>query len=370
MSRVIPSVARDLVLSRQSAGLLRFARNNGVVFEKIVSLENLFSAWREFKKGKSGKLDVQRFEFNLEDNLFGLHADLANGAWRHSHYTAFNVCDPKLRRIHKACVRDRVLHHAIFRVLYPIFDKSFIFDSYSCRLAKGTHKAVSRLEKFCRQLSRNNVRNTGVLKCDIKKFFDSIDQNILLELIRKKITDEKSLRLVSDILGSFEKNKGKGLPLGNVTSQLFANIYLNELDQFAKHTLRIKHYLRYCDDFIILSGDREYLEGLVRQINIFLSVKLKLSLHPDKIIVRKHHQGIDWLGYVILPHYRVLRTKTKRRILRKMMAKRRNLEGGFIEEKSFNQSLQSYLGVLRHCEGRKIKREIEIVCGKFSTIKS
>jgi len=110
-------------------------------------------AWREFKKGKGGKLDVQRFEFNLEDNLFELPEELKNGAWRHFHYTAFNVCDPKLRRIHKACVRDRVLHHAIFRVLYPVFDKGFIFDSYSCRLGKGAHKAVSRLEKFCRQTS-------------------------------------------------------------------------------------------------------------------------------------------------------------------------------------------------------------------------
>lgn len=326
-------------------------------------MENLFEAWREFKKGKRGKLDVQRFEFNLEDNLFELHQELKSGTWRHSHYTAFNVCDPKLRRIHKACVRDRVLHHAIFRVLCPIFDKSFIFDSYSCRLEKGTHGAVNRLEKFCRQLSRNNRRNIFALKCDVRKFFDSIDQEILLKLIRNKITDEKALRLIGDIIGSFKKTEGRGLPLGNVTSQLFANIYLNELDQFVKHSLRIKHYLRYCDDFIILSGDIKYLEKSVSKIDIFLSDKLKLSLHPDKITIKKLCRGIDFLGYIALPQYRILRTKTKNRILRKIAGKYKDLKNDLILPEAFNQCLQSYFGVLKHCRGYKISGAIKLNCG-------
>jgi len=205
---------------------------------------------------------------------------LANGVWQHSHYTAFNVCDPKLRRIHKACVRDRVLHHAVFRVLYPIFDKSFIFDSYSCRAEKGTHRAVNRLEKFCRQLSQNNARSIFALKCDVKKFFDSVDQGILLGLTRKRITDEKALRLISNIIGSFEKDKGRGLPLGNVTSQLFANIYLNELDQFVKHNLRIRHYLRYCDDFMILGENREYLEDALVIVSQVEPVFSAVSANP------------------------------------------------------------------------------------------
>lgn len=328
-------------------------------FDKIISLENLFEAWREFRKGKRGKFDVQQFEFNLEDNLFELHSDLANGIWRHSHYTVFNVCDPKLRRIHKACVRDRVLHHALFRVLYPIFDKSFIWDSYSCRIGKSTHRAVNRLEEFCRKTSHNHCQTIFALKCDVKKFFDSVDQNILLRLIRKKITDEKVLELVSDIIGSFEKDKSRGLPLGNVTSQLFANIYLNELDQFIKHNLRIKHYLRYCDDFIILGEDRKCLEELTSQINIFLSVNLKLLLHPDKIVIRKFNQGIDFLGYIVLPYHRILRTKTKRRILRKIACKYKDLQDNLISPEFFNQSLQSYFGVLKHCRGYKIYQKIK-----------
>lgn len=308
------------------------------IFEKIVSLENLFSAWREFIKGKSNKIDLQNFEFNLEDNLFDLHQELKDRTYQHFHYTAFNVCDPKLRRIHKACVRDRVLHHAVFRILYPIFDKSFIFDSYSCRIGKGSYKAIDQLETFCRKLSKNNFENIFALKCDVRKFFDSINQEILLDLIKLKINDKNAILLIEKIVKSFPS----GLPLGNVTSQLFANIYLNELDQFIKHRLKIKYYLRYCDDFIILGKDKDSLEKLIYQISAFLSVRLKLSLHSDKIIIRKYHQGIDFLGYVVLPHYRVLRMKTKKRMLSKINSK----------------NLQSYLGVLKHCCGYKIKKEL------------
>lgn len=292
---------------------------------------------------------------NLEDNLFQLHRELKTKTYQHSHYTAFSVCDPKLRRIHKATVRDRILHHAIFRVLYPIFDKSFICDSYSCRIGKGTHRAVSRLEKFCRKLSRNNSKNIFALKCDIRKFFDSVGQDILLELIRKKVVSEDAIWLIGKIIKSFPS----GLPLGNVTSQLFANIYLNESDQFIKHKLKTKYYLRYCDDFIILEESDKKLLNLIMPIGNFLKNKLKLNLHSDKIILRKHGQGIDFLGYVALPHCRVLRTKTRRRILKKILLKKRDLTVKKTSEKYFNQSLQSYFGILKHCRGYKIKQEIK-----------
>jgi len=318
-------------------------------------LENLFSAWQEFSSGKMKKADVLEFKFNLEENLFRLHRELTTKAYRHSNYTVFNVCDPKLRRIHKACVRDRVLHHAVFRILYPIFDKNFIFDSYSCRIEKGTHRAVARLEKFCRQASRNNSRNIFVLKCDVRKFFDSVDQDILLGLIRRKISDTNAIWLIKKIIKSFPT----GLPLGNVTSQLFANIYLDELDQFVKHKLKEKYYLRYCDDFVILSESKDHLENLIAPLKNFLKRELKLDLHPDKIVLRKHGQGIDFLGYVVLPQRRILRTKTKKRMLRKIREKRFLLREDLISDESFGQTLQSYLGILKHCQGYKIKREIE-----------
>ncbi|MBI4836912.1 MAG: hypothetical protein HY813_00705 [Candidatus Portnoybacteria bacterium] len=322
-------------------------------------MENLFLAWKEFRRGKRSKKNVQEFEFNLEDNLFQLHQELRSKSYQHSNYTSFYVSDPKLRHIHKACVRDRVLHHAVFRILYPIFDKGFIFDSYSCRIRKGTHRAVNRMEKFCRKLSQNNRQNIFVLKCDIKKFFDSVDQDILIVLIKKDIADENALWLIEKIMGSFENNIGKGLPLGNVTSQLFANIYLNELDRFINHKLKIKYYLRYCDDFIILGDHKEYLKTFVKPIGDFLEKQLKLFLHPDKIIIRKYHQGIDFLGYVVFPYYRVLRTKTRRRMLRKIEKKYHDLQSSAISKKSFSQSLQSYIGVLKHCRGYKIKKIIE-----------
>lgn len=328
------------------------------VFDKIISLDNLFLAWREFRRGKKNKADVQEFEFNLEDNLFQLHSELKTKTYRHSNYTSFCVQDPKLRRIHKACVKDRVLHHAIFRILYPVFDQTFIFDSYSCRKDKGTHRAVSRLEHFAGKLSKNHRQNIFALKCDIKRFFDSIDHEILLNLIKKKIQDNNAIWLIERIIKSFEKDKDKGLPLGNVTSQLFANIYLNELDQFVKHKLKIKYYLRYCDDFVILGENEDGLVNLVNRISDFLKEKLKLSLHANKIIIRKYRRGVDFLGYVALPHYRVLRTKTKHRIFKKIKNKRRDYQNGLISKESFNQSLQSYLGVLGHCEGWKIRKMI------------
>ena len=346
---------RDVRFSRPVGGGLKGEVIHDSIFEKIISLENLFLAWQEFAKGKRKKPEVQKLEFSLEDNLFSLHGALKNKNYQHSDYTAFNVCDPKLRRIHKATVADRILHHAIFRVLYPIFDKSFIFDSYSCRTGKGSHKAARRLEYFLRKGSENNRRNIFALKCDIKKFFDSIDQKILLEIIKKKIKEENAVWLIEKIISSFPA----GIPLGNVTSQLFANVYLNELDQFVKHKLKGKYYLRYCDDFIILNKDIKYLKKLIVKIDDFLNKELKLTLHPNKIIIRKNRQGIDFLGYVVLPHYRLLRTKTKRRIIRKMTNKYELLRDELITKESFNQSLQSYLGVLKHCKGYEIKKEIE-----------
>ena len=324
------------------------------IFEKIISLENLFLAWQEFSKGKIKKKDVLEFKSRFEENLFHLHWVLKNKTYQHSDYTAFNVYDPKLRKIHKATVTDRVLHHAIFRVLYPIFDQGFIFDSYSCRMEKGTHRAVKRLEKFTRKLSQNNKNNVFVLKCDIKKFFDSIDQEILLEIIQRKIQDEDALWLIGKIIQSFPS----GLPLGNVTSQIFANIYLNELDQFVKHQLKEKYYLRYCDDFIILGEGEKHLKNLVPKISQFLEEKLQLMLHPNKISIQKNIQGIDFLGYVVFPHHRVLRTKTKKRIVKKMQKKREDLKNKKISEKAFNQSLQSYSGVLKHCKGHKIQQKL------------
>ena len=308
-------------------------------------------------------MDVQEFEFNLEENIFQLHDDLKNNRYKHGPYLAFYVRDPKLRHIHKASVRDRLFHHAVFRILYPIFDKSFIYDSYSCRLGSGTHLAVNRLEKFARKLSRNNHRTIYALKCDIRKFFDSVDKEILFRIIKIKIKDNESLKLISIILNSFSKETDRGLPLGNVTSQLFANIYLNELDQFVKHSLKVKYYLRYCDDFIILNQDPQCLLELAYKISEFLEEHLNLNLHPNKVVLRKDKQGIDFLGYVVLPYHRTLRTKTRKRIFNKIVGRREEFDIDLISQESFKHSLNSYLGVFSHCSGYELENEIVWLSG-------
>lgn len=317
-------------------------------------MENLFLAWEEFAKGKMKKKDVLEFKLNLEDNICNLHKELANKAYQHSDYIAFNVFDPKLRRIHKATVKDRILHHAVFRILYLIFDRSFIFDSYSCRKNKGTHKGVKRFEEFYGKASKNHKRRIFALKCDIKKFFDSVDQEILLELIQKKICDRDAVWLIKKIIKSFSQ----GLPLGNVTSQLFANIYLNELDQFVKHKLKTRYYLRYCDDFVFLDENEKCLRELILKVDNFLIKKLKLNLHPRKIIIRKYGQGVDFLGFVVLPYHRVVRTKTKKRMFKKLKMRVKEYKAGKISRESLDQALQSYLGVLSHADTYNSRQEL------------
>jgi retron-type reverse transcriptase len=177
-------------------------------------------------KGKKSRKDVQEFQRNLMTNILSLHQDLVNKTYKHSNYQAFNISDPKPRSIHKAKVRDRLLHHALYRELYPFFDKTFIPDSYSCRKNKGTHKAMRRFQTFSNKVSKNNTKTVWVLKGDIRKFFASIDQKILIEIIKQYISDKDVISLLLEIIGSFQSTrKDVGLPLGNLTSQILVNLY-------------------------------------------------------------------------------------------------------------------------------------------------
>jgi retron-type reverse transcriptase len=257
-------------------------------------------------------------------------------------------------------VRDRILHRAIYRILYPFFDRIFISDSFSCRNDKGTHKAINRFKEFAHKVSKNNTRTCWILKCDIKKFFASIDHEILLDILRVYIPDSDIIQVLEKIIESFSSFRvGVGLPLGNLTSQLFANIYMNELDNFIKHKLKAKYYIRYADDFVILSEDKDWLVNILNFISNFLNDSLKLNLHPNKIFIKTLNSGVDFLGYVLLPYHRVLRTKTKNRIFRKISQKMIGLKNNSITKKSFNQTIQSYLGVLKHCNGYKVRGKID-----------
>lgn len=334
------------------------------IFEEIISLENLFSAWDKFRSDKQKKRDVQNFERKLEENIFNLRRDLKHKKYKHGNYVSFYIQDPKQRLIHKATVRDRLLHHAIFAVLNPIFEPTFISDSFSCRVDKGTHRAIDVLEKRIRQISANNFKTCFILKGDIKKFFETIDHTILLNIIGKRIKDNNAIWLLEEIIGSFSSKysavfEEKGLPVGNLTSQLFANIYLNELDQFIKHKLRIKNYIRYTNDFVIVAEEKTYLENIIFPIRSFLTKELKLELHPKKISVRRAHQGTDFLGYILLPNHRLLRKKTRRRIFKKLEQRIGEYKDGLIGEQTLEQSLQSYLGVFSHANTHKLEQELK-----------
>lgn len=317
-------------------------------YSDIVSLENLLGAWKEFVCGKSGRKDVQDFGRNLMMNVISLHTDLSNKSYYHGVYEHFIVSDPKRRDIHKATVGDRILHRAVYRSLYPFFDHAFISDSFSCRNGKGTHRALNRFRDFSRKVSKNNTRTCWILKCDIRKFFASINHQILFHILEKHISDTDTPNLMKEIVGSFHSTSpGVGLPLGNLTSQLLVNIYMNEFDQYIKHTLKVKYYIRYADDFVFLHEDKTVLENLLPKINTFLETELHLSLHPDKVFIKTLASGIDFLGWVHFPHHRVIRTVTKRRMLRNI-----GVEAGKREV------IQSYLGLLKHGAGWKLRQEV------------
>ena len=313
-------------------------------YDEIISVENLLEAWTEFLKGKRQKPGVQIFQLRLMEHILTLHHDLRNRTYRHGPYKHFKIADPKSRDIHKASVRDRLLHHAIYRKLYPFFDRTFIADSFSCRLGKGTHRAMIRFRLFARKVSKNHTKTAFVLKCDIRKFFANINHQILFSILGKYIPDQDILSLLQNIVGSFSSGKeGIGLPLGNLTSQLLVNIYMNEFDQFVKHKLKVKYYIRYADDFVIFSHNQKWLVEIVRYIEQFLRKRLRLELHPDKVFIKTIASGLDFLGWVHFPDHRVLRTATKRRMFRHLKIKKGKAE-----------TLQSYLGLLKHGNAYKL----------------
>lgn len=314
-------------------------------FEDVISLENLLLAWEEFVRGKRDKSDVQEFKHSLADNIIQLHQDLGSHTYRHGGYYNFSICDPKPRSIHKASVRDRLVHHAIHRILYPFFDRTFVVDSFACRIDKGMHCAINRLRAMAYEVSQNHTRTCWVLKCDIKKFFAHVDHGILMEILGEYIADQNILWLLREVIESFHVVPGRGLPLGNLTSQLFANVYMNVFDQFVKHRLKARYYMRYADDFVLLSHDRDWLLTQLPVLREFLEKRLRLYLHPNKVSIQTYAAGIDFLGWVHFPDHRVLRTATKRRMMRR------------VSEQPSDATIQSYLGLLKHGNTFGLKKE-------------
>ena len=319
-------------------------------YNDIITIGNILATWQLFLRGKRHKKDIIRFQAELGQNLVSLHHDLRNKTYKHGPYSAFNISDPKPRNIHKASVRDRLLHHIIHRELYPYFEPRFIHDSYSCRKNKGTHRAINRFRDFAGRVSRNHTRTCFVLKCDIRRFFASIDQTLLMKILQRHIENSEILSLIKEVVSSFYTTKqGIGLPLGNLTSQLLVNIYMHEFDIYMKQELRVKYYIRYADDFVILSEDKEYLKNLLGCIESFIEQNLHLSLHENKVYIKTYSSGVDFLGWIHFPYHRQIRTSTKRKILR--------------NTKYFPkpQTINSYRGLLSHGDTYNIQKTAGIV---------
>lgn len=283
-------------------------------YHAIISRETLYAAAHAAARGKRYKESVAGFNFNLEAEIDLLNRDLSAKSYRPGRYSVFKIFDPKERVISAAPFRDRVVHHAVHDYIELMIDKTFIFDSYACRQGKGTHKAINRAQKFTRA-------NTYCLHGDVRKYFPSINHGVLKRLLRERIEDNELLWLLDEIIDSANQIntvQGTGIPIGNLTSQFFANLYLNELDYFVKHTLRQRYYIRYMDDFLLFSDNRDELCRFRDVIRTFIKENLLLTLHEGKSQVWKTNDGFKFLGFRFYKNYRRVSYKGVERFKKRM----------------------------------------------------
>ena len=329
------------------------------IYPKICSYQNLENAFKKAKKGKSSKLYVVKFEKKLSENLIDLCNELTFHTYKPKPLKTFILRDPKTRKISKSSFRDRVTHHALIRIIEPIFDKTFIHDSYANRRGKGVHSALDRFDQFKRKASKNNTRNGYVLKADIKHYFDTVNHEILVKIISRKIKDKRTIWLIRRILGNHKtKEHGKGMPLGNLTSQFFANVYLNEFDQFVKHRLKAKYYIRYVDDFVILHNSKKVLEEYKEKIKKFLEKELRLELHPDKSKIIPLHKGIKLLGFKVFYYHKLLRKSNLRKFLKKLKILKEGYEQGLVSKHEILESVKGWFGYAMHGNTYKLRKKV------------
>lgn len=331
------------------------------LFERLISFENLHLAARKAQKSKRFKKHVLTFNSNLEANLVYLQNSLADKTYYPGKYRKFTIYEPKMRQISAAPYIDRVVHHALCNVIEPIFEQTFIENSFANRKGKGTHKAVQLFREYAH-------KNQYVLKCDIKKYFPSIDHEILKSIIRRKIKDKNVLWLVDQIIDNSNQQadthyyftednlftpyeRKKGIPIGNLTSQFFANIYLSKLDHFVKENLRQKYFIRYVDDFVIFSNDKEELIEIKMRIIDFLE-SLRLKLHEKKAYVCPTSHGVKFLGYKIYPNRIELITNNIHRFKRRIKLYKMHWKLGKIEFIKIRQSIASWSGYTKHCSSK------------------
>lgn len=313
-------------------------RRHGNLWIEITSKENLKAAHRKAIIGKKTMQNVMKFNKNVEDNLTAIQELLISKKFRTSEYHQKIVYEPKKRTIYALPFSpDRIVQHAVMNVVTPIWEKLFISDTYACITGRGTHNGSRRTMGFVRS-------NKYVLKCDISKFYPSVDQDILMKIIERKIKCRDTLWLLDEIVHSFPG--GKNVPIGNYTSQWFGNLYLNELDQYIKSELHIKDYVRYCDDFCIFHNDKSVLKDTAEKVREFIDEKLLLKF--SKCSVFPVSQGVDFLGYRHFDNYILLRKSTAKRVRKRLEQLPRLYEKGEITAEQYRSSVCSTWGWLKH----------------------
>lgn len=360
----------------------------------MLLLEDLFKAYFDARKNKRNTINALKFEVNFEEHIFKLYDEIISGDYNPSRSICFIVNKPVKREIFAADFRDRIIHHWIYNHISPLYEKSFIHDSYSCRKGKGTHFGIQRMDHFMRSISQNFKEDAWILKLDIQGYFMAIKHDILFKKISAYLFKQKdnlscNYSLLIDLIRKTintdpAKNctvKGKqsdwdglpktkslfytepdcGLPIGNLTSQLFGNIYLNDFDHYVKNNLRIRYYGRYVDDFVLMHRDKEYLKHCISEIRSYLSENLKLTLHPKKIYLQHVSKGVKYLGAVIKPHRKYVANRTLGNFhdsIRQFNILIDSKIPDSINLSAFIKSMNSYLGIMGHYRSFKKRKKI------------
>ena len=353
-------------------------REKIIAAEKIFSYENLLKQYYQCRKRKRNTINAIKFEMNLENELLKLQKELETQIYNPGRSIYFVVTKPKPREIFAAGFRDRVVHHVLVDYLEPIWEPKFIDQSYSCRKKRGAHKAIEDLKKYLRIITNNHRRPAYYLQLDIRSFFMSLDKDILFALINKRVKNSKVLwlakkiifhdpttnyyckskmsllKLIPSHISLVAVAKSQGLPIGNLTSQFFANVYLNEMDQFVKHQLKIKYYLRYVDDLVILSENKEELKIWRDRIDKFLQEKLKLKLHPQKQILQEVNKGINFVGGIIRMDYVLMR----KRVINNLRQRLLNFNQCPITTREMLSTINSYYGQFKNCNTFHLRKKL------------
>ena len=327
------------------------------LYSRIASFENLHTAYLKARGNKRFKPDVLEFSANLETNLLALREKLLKKTYRTGEYYVFEVYEPKKRVVAALPFRDRVAHHALCNVIEPIWEARFIRDSYACRVGKGTHAGADRVTEFLRR-AKQKWEQVYVLKLDVRAYFPSVDHIVLLDLLEKRIACKDTQWLIREIVESWPVGGGeKGIPIGNLTSQLFANIYLHEMDKFVKHELRARFFVRYMDDAVIIHANKAWLREAKLRLGEFLAERLALTLNT-KTNIFPMAQGVNFLGYRIWATHRLLRKSSVKRMRRKLRHFEQGYTDGSVDLDHITASIMSWLGHTSHADCYNLRKRL------------